>query len=246
MFMPPEKVVFYFKEALKMMNETSYKSLKPVLAATLAALALIVGYIEIVWPLAPWLKLDFSEVVILISFVFLGFNYTLAVIVIRSVIRWLISGHSTNIPFPFFGETVAIVASVVMVLFYMLFSKIFSLTKIVKEPEDISLAEPKSLGKDLLKEFSVGLIITIIMTLVMVGLNFLVVTPSFVSQGEYPFFFNMVNSGKYDRMFGGPGLSNYTIFIVTLYGPFNLVKFASCMAVFTLVKKPLVNALNQE
>lgn len=63
-------------------------------------------------------------------------------------------------------------ASVVMVLFYMLFSKIFSLTKIVKEPEDISLAEPKSLGKDLLKEFSVGLIITIIMTLVMVGLNF--------------------------------------------------------------------------
>ena len=87
-----------------MMNETSYKSLKPVLAATLAALALIVGYIEIVWPLAPWLKLDFSEVVILISFVFLGFNYTLAVIVIRSVIRWLISGHSTNIPFPFLAR----------------------------------------------------------------------------------------------------------------------------------------------
>lgn len=87
-----------------MINNTNNKLLKPVLAAILAALALIVGYLEIVWPMAPWLKLDFSEVVILISFVLIGFNHTLAVIVIRSVVRWLISGHSTNIPFPFLGK----------------------------------------------------------------------------------------------------------------------------------------------
>ncbi len=229
-----------------MINNTNNKLLKPVLAAILAALALIVGYLEIVWPMAPWLKLDFSEVVILISFVLIGFNHTLAVIVIRSVVRWLISGHSTNIPFPFFGETVAIIASIVMILIYMGFSRVLRINNYRYDRPNSVYEGNKSLVSGIGREIALILIVTVLMALFMVTINYLVVTPSFASSGEYPFFISLVNSGKYDRMFGGPGIMNYTIFIVSLYGPFNLVKFASCMILFTLIRRPILIAINSE
>ncbi|MGI6786970.1 MAG: MPN527 family putative ECF transporter permease subunit [Acholeplasmataceae bacterium] len=216
-------------------NYQNNKLLKPVFAAILAALALVVGYVEIVWPVAPWLKLDFSEVVILASFILIGFNHTLAVIVIRSVVRWLITANSTDVPFPFFGETVAIIASLTMVLLYMLFSKVFNNKK---ESQD-------SLKIQIIKDVIVAVIVTLLMTIFMVIINFFIVTPSFASQGAYPFFTSFVNSGKYDGLFGG-GYLNYLIFIITLYGPFNLVKFALCLTVFTLIKKPLFTAITIE
>lgn len=230
-----------------MIKSTQSKLLKPVLAAIFAALALIVGYLEIVWPLAPWLKLDFSEVIILISLILIGFNHTLGVIVIRSVVRWLISGHSTNIPFPFFGETVAIVTSVMMIVIYSTFSKLFYLNTHQKEGRADSIyTRNVGFASGLGREIAVGLIVTVLMSLFMVAINYLVVTPSFASNGEYPFFVQMVNSGKYDRMIGGSGFVNYTIFIVSLYAPFNLVKFASCMFLFTLVRRPLLHAIVQD
>src|SRR5690554_5266772 len=96
---------------IKTKNSVGNKELiRIVFAAILAALAILVGYIEIVWPIAPHLKLDFSEVIVLASLVLIGFKHTIGVIVVRSVVRWLITGR-TDVPFPFFGESIAIIAS---------------------------------------------------------------------------------------------------------------------------------------
>ncbi len=220
---------------------TNNKLLKPIFAAIIAALAIIVGYIEIVWPGAPHLKLDFSEVVILVSLIIVGFNYTLAVIVIRSVVRWLISGHSTNIPYPFFGETIAIVASLVMVLIYMLFIKVIKPKKDSNINEDLPSTKKKEVAKIVGKEIAMIVIVTVLMAIFMVGINFVLVTPAYLSAGEYPLFFQFLNSGNFDG-----GLLEYTSLIVAMYLPFNLVKFALCLTIFTLIKKPLQMAITIE
>ncbi len=230
------------------MTKTQKELLRVVFAAVLAALALVVGYIEIRWPIAPWLKLDFSEVVILITFILIGFKHSLGVIVIRSVIRWLISADSTNVPFPFFGETVAIVASIMLVLVYYLISSLLRNNDFIRKKATDKVEIDASLVKKerityIVKDIVGIILITIIMATFMVVLNFFVVTPSFASQGAYPFFTSFVNSGKYDALIGGSGYWKYGIFVVSVYGPFNLLKFASVMFLFTLIKRPLAAAI---
>lgn len=242
--MPPEKVAFYFKGGIEMTTKNKQnRLLKPVFAAILAALAIIVGYIEIAWPAAPHLKLDFSEVIILVSLLMVGFNYTLGVIVIRSVVRWLITGHSTNIPYPFFGETIAIVASIVMVLIYMLFTKTLKLNKEIAD--DGRIKSPYHIQNknksNFIKELAMIVIVTILMAIFMVGINFVLVTPAYLSAGKHPLFFQFLNSGQFDG-----GLVKYTVLIVSMYLPFNLVKFALCTSVFTIIKKPLKIAITIE
>ena len=229
-------------------SENQKQLLKVVFTAILAGLALVVGYIEIRWPIAPWLKLDFSEVIILLSLIMIGFSHTLGVIVIRSVIRWLITADSTNIPFPFFGETVAIIASIVVVLVYMLANFIFRDNDYeLAKSKERRLPYPKLRNETAIRVFKdVGKIVfvTIILAAFMVAINFFIVTPSFASQGQHIFFTSFVNSGDYAGMIGGTGLRNYTIFVTTLYGPFNLLKFASCLIIFTIIKKQLVKVID--
>lgn len=222
--------------------------IKVVFAAILAALALIVGYVEIVWPLAPWLKLDFSEVVVLISFILLGFRHTVGVIVVRSVIRWLVTTNSTNTPFPFFGETIAIVASISLVVIYLLVSKILKVDNKPKSKETERVKSPYHLAKNgpvkvIAKEIGLIVIVTILMALFMVVFNFLVVTPSFLSAGEHPFFLSFLRAGGNPRM-GGGNIVSYAIAITTFYAPFNLLKFASCLIIFTMMKKPILSTID--
>ena len=76
---------------------TTFTTKKLVLASIFTALSIVIGYLEIPWPLSAWLKLDFSEVVILLSLIVLGFRQTAAVIVLRSIIRWLVSGKKCRL-----------------------------------------------------------------------------------------------------------------------------------------------------
>ena len=52
------------------------KTKKMVLVAILMALGMILNLIEIPYPFAPWLNLDFSEIVVLVAIELLG-PYTL-------------------------------------------------------------------------------------------------------------------------------------------------------------------------
>ena len=225
-------------------SEGKKQLLKIVFAAILAALALVVGYIEIVWPIAPWLKLDFSEVIILISFILIGFKHTLGVIVIRSIVRWLVTSHSTNIPFPFFGELVAITASIVVVLVYMFIRRSLAIkdypaiqnNERVKSPYE---QKKSSAGNKVFKEIMSIILVAILMTLFMVGINFFIVTPAYLSKGSHYFYSTFLNSGDYDGDF-----MTYLSLIVVTYAPFNAVKFASCMVLFSIIKKPITSAID--
>lgn len=167
---------------IKTKNSVGNKELiRIVFAAILAALAILVGYIEIVWPIAPHLKLDFSEVIVLASLVLIGFKHTIGVIVVRSVVRWLITGR-TDVPFPFFGESVAIIASIALVIFFLLISKLLKISNKREEetetrsrgPYDIRYSGPGSLFA---KEIALIAIVTVLMALFMTTINFFIVTP---------------------------------------------------------------------
>ena len=66
---------------------------------TLAAISIVLGLIEIPWPFippplagVPFLKLDFSEIAILVSLILIGADNTFLVIILRTVSRRLIMG----------------------------------------------------------------------------------------------------------------------------------------------------------
>lgn len=235
---------------IKTNHSTAKKELiQVVFGAMLAALAIIVGYVEIVWPPFPFLKIDFSEVIILASLVLIGFKRTIGVIIIRSFVRGLLSPNRTDIPFPFFGETIAAIASIALIVFFLFISKLLKIRNQaeeetqqtrVKSPYDFRYDKPVMVG---IKEVALIIIVTILMTVFMITINFLVVTPAHISIGSELFFTTFVESGKYTHAFG-EGYLGYTLTILGMFGPFNLIKFASCLLLFSLIKKPLINEIN--
>ncbi|NLB84494.1 MAG: ECF transporter S component [Acholeplasmataceae bacterium] len=226
-------------------NDKQKQLSKVILTALFAGLAIIIGYIEIVWPPAPWLKLDFSEVVVLVSLLIIGPKYTTGVIILRSVVRWLITGNNTNIPFPGFGEMIAAIASLTLMLFYMLARKI---TKDydyeIRKRDKSVLPYKKSKLKNLFKTELIKTIIAVLaLVIVMTFINYFVMTPSMLSQGRYPFFTGIVNSGEYKKILG-EGYWAYTVCIIGTYVPFNLIKGLLVMIIFNIIKKPLIMAID--
>jgi riboflavin transporter len=142
-------------------------------SVSLAAVAIIFGIIEIP-TLLPFLKLDLSELAILIAFVFLGFKHTLGIIITRSIVRrFFLSFILSEIV----GEFVAILASLTIVLAFYLAMKLMkrSLPPLI---EEVPIAIPKY---DF-KETVIGTtLITSLLIVFMIILNFFVTTPLYIS-----------------------------------------------------------------
>src|SRR5690554_7918317 len=102
-----------------MTSKNTLQVQKMVLTAIFAALSIIVGFFEIPWPPMPFLKLDFSEVIVLTSLLVVGLPRTIIVIIIRSLIRELIVPKPFE-PIPVIGELMAILGSIVIVVLYRL------------------------------------------------------------------------------------------------------------------------------
>lgn len=96
--------------------KNKYKLRKVVYTISLSAIALVVSLIEIPIPIAVGFKLDLSEVVILVTYLILGFKGSLTVILFRSLTRGLFRGYS---PMNLFGEAIAILASLTILLTYI-------------------------------------------------------------------------------------------------------------------------------
>lgn len=206
-------------------------------AGIFAALAILIGYLEIPWPLTPWLKLDFSEVVVLISFITIGFSYTGAVIVVRSVIRWIISGNNANLV-PFFGEFMAITASLFIVLIYIL-------ATIITNTRTKSLVDLNSSGEEapkmtILQIIINGLIVTVGITLYMTAFNYFVATPLYVSSGKHLYFGSFINDANFAFIHKN-NLWAYTVFTITAYVPFNAVKAVLTMIAFETLRLRIRN-----
>jgi len=210
-----------------MKNEALKKS---VLTAIFAALAVVIGFIQIPWPPAPHLAIDFSEVIILASFVTLGFKYAGVTVLLRSVTRLLI-GLTTTVGsiIPYFGEVIAISASLTILLSYMLITHI---TKTEHKPLFGQREEnPKKVP--FVKHLINLSFVTVVFSILMVALNYFISVPIFVSGGKHIFFTTIIKDPQY--AFLGTTLAAYTTGVVSVYLPFNLLKGILTMGVFELI-----------
>lgn len=220
-----------------MNNKKNIENIKKlVLISILTAVAIVIGIFEIPMPFAPWLKLDFSELVILISNSLLGYIPTIIVIILRSLIRFLISPGSTNIPIPFFGELIAITTSLLIISSYKLISIILKYNDI----EKINFKTPKTYLILITKILLTTLISSIIITI----LNILFITPSYML-GELTFItnnniLNITNSLKIDN-----NTSSYIIFIIVIYLPFNIIKVSINCIIYTILIKPISHIMKK-
>lgn len=211
-----------------MANPNKSKVRTMVLTAVFAALSIVVGFIEIPWPPMPFLKIDFSEVVVLVSLLMIGYPRTIIVIILRSLVREF-SAPKPFEPIPLVGEIMAIFGSIVII---SLFRLIFSRRKEKRENFDFyCIAEKESLLMKIFKSFLVAVGFSIFMT----ALNFFITVPIFLSGTDHLHFVSFVK----DSAYVGVTENNYwvyTIFILTNFLPFNLVKGVLTMLVFDIIR----------
>lgn len=88
--------------------------------AMMAALATVLSFIQIPYPVAPYMKFDPNDIIILISVVYLGWKSTSLVVFLRSFIRYF-NGRGT-----IFGEIAAFCSSMIFMSTYALIRKLFN------------------------------------------------------------------------------------------------------------------------
>lgn len=203
------------------MKNTALK--KSVLAASFVAIAVVVGMIQIPWPPAPFLSLDFSEVIILACLITLGFRFASITIILRSAVRLLMGLTTTaGTAIPYFGEVVALIASFSIIVAYFIITKI---TKTSHRPLiDFKEEEPErhSLFKNIVNISFVATIFTIVMVL----FNYFIAIPINTTGGAHIFV------KSYVEEFYNGNYWAYTTFLIPIVLPFNLVKIVITMIIF--------------
>lgn len=203
------------------MKNTALK--KSVLTAAFVAIAIVVGMIQIPWPPAPFLSLDFSEVIILACLITLGFKLASVSIVLRSAVRLLMGLTTTaGTALPYFGEVMALIASFSIIVGYVVITKI---TKTSHQPLiDFKEEEPErySVFKNIINLSFV----TVIFTIVMVLFNYFFAIPINTTAGAHIFVKSYV-----EELYGG-NYWGYTTFLIPIVLPFNLMKIIVTMIIF--------------
>lgn len=191
---------------------TNHKKIKIlVLLSILLSLSLVLGLIEVNYFLVPWLKFDLSEIAILITISILSYKYAIIAVLFRSIIRYFITTQ-TNIPVPFFGESVAIFSSFLLILLFFIFKKFDKNNKMI---------------------FIKYILIILIHTLIITFLNFIFITPSYLNLK-----LSFINS----ETINNPLVKgNYTIFILYTYIPFNLIKNIFSVSLYLLILNAIKN-----
>lgn len=207
-----------------------------VVVSILTAISVVVGLGEIIWPLAPWLKLDFSEVIILCSLLIVGYSRTLIVIILRSVIRLLISSHSTVIPFFGFGELVAIIVSILII-------SIYQLNNIVLRTDDYKISNVKNYKFYLFSLIKL-VIVSLLTTAIVVLLNYFIITPSYAN-GVISIA-RPSQLKKLEKILKIKDINMYSYFkaIFIIYFPFNIVKLLSNLSIYFILSLGLTKTID--
>lgn len=242
---------------------SNYLRLKKMLyIVVLATIAIVLGLIELP-VILPWLKLDLSEVVILVAVIVLGYKGALSVVFLRAAGRrifkliapFLNIGLVEDPIMGLIGEMIAIIASLIIILTYYLVSKAI---KTHRKPliMAIDVEPPKTTLKELIM---VTFFITFALSVVLVSFNFLIGTPLYLSYYGHVYF------GVLDRVYltsfgfvSDPGLQqaiqsisdawyldepifsanlrSFFIYNVVSYVPFNIGKGLLTSLVFLAIK----------
>lgn len=184
------------------------------IAAVLGALGTIIMLVGtyLSYPLAPWLKLEPSDTVILVTYVLCGWQYSIVCAVIKAVVNILILGPVGPIAI---GQITAIITSLVYVASLCL-CQLFA----------------KKFEHKIVYRIVSYVIITLIVSVVLTLCNYLFITPTYMSQ-KPDSCFNPAFSGTVQLGANFKGSLFWVCF--SLYLPFNIIKGIIVCVLFELL-----------
>lgn len=201
------------------------KTKEMTLIAILAALGMLLNLIEIPYPLAPWLNLDLSEIVVLTAVSALGIIPAIFVCLCKFLVSIMFKGPVGPIAI---GQITALIASLTICITYYVLDKVI-----------------KTKNKKL--NYIINMILTmLVFAFMMFVINYLFVTPTYIMNKptwytQLPFTLDI---NAFNKQYGGnihvPSFLNfmspYAQAIFIIYFPFNFIKGIICAVVYSFVK----------
>ncbi|MBQ6730720.1 MAG: ECF transporter S component [Bacilli bacterium] len=197
--------------------------------AMLAALGFVLmAFAQFPYPLAPWLKIEISEIITIIAYALYGFPGGLSVALIKTLLNLAVHGPvGLGI-----GDLTAFITSCMFILGLFIASHLLKWFK-------------KGLGFRVLSYVIIAAIVTVVLT----ALNAIVITPSYLTvfgpNAHFSTCFepgviqNVASyiTGKEDIAVNG---WSYVGIITSIYAPFNLMKAAACCLIYELIFNRLI------
>ena len=199
--------------------------------AMLAALGFVLmAFAQFPYPLAPWLKIEISELITIIAYALYGFPAGISVSLIKTLLNLAVHGPvGLGI-----GDLTAFITSCMFVLGLFITSHLLKWFK-------------KGLGFRVLSYVIIALIVTTVLT----TLNAIVITPSYLTvYGPNPHFSTCFSYGIIQDVIDfinknlkwnvEANVGTYIGLIALIYVPFNLMKAAVCCLVYELIFNRLI------
>lgn len=174
-----------------------------VLALLSAIGVILMSYLQIPYPIAPFLKIEFSDFVVIFAFLLFGFKEALIVAIVKTGCDLLIRGPEVGGMYPFVAHLTALIASLAYVVALWVANKLIKSDKLVFKIAKYSF---------------VVLLVSCIMTFA----NYTILTPLFL--GEVSFFGIGLSDKTLEMITNLTGVNNFLLAIIFLYMPFNLLK----------------------
>ena len=208
--------------------------LKLVTISILSALGFVLmAFVRLPYPIAPWLMIELSEVTVLIAYAAYGFWASFSVAIIKTALDMTIHGPTLGLGI---GNITALFASLMFVFSLFICSRILKLFN-------------KGFKHRLIGYGVITLFVSVSLTL----LNAIVSTPSYLTAyGSNPHYSTCFEPGAIEnviRYFHDQevmiGIESYFGIIALIYIPFNLLKAGLDCLVYELLFNRLVYVLIQ-
>ena len=197
--------------------------------AMLAAVGFVLmSFAQFPYPFAPWLKVEVSEIVVIIAYALYGFPGGVLVALIKTLLNLAVHGPSGL----GIGDITAFITSCMFLLGLFITSHVLKWFK-------------KGLGFRVLSYVAIAAIVTFVLT----TLNAIVITPSYLTVfGPNAHFSTCFEDGVIQNTAGyltGNSDATYNSWtyigiIASIYAPFNLMKVALCCLVYELLFNRLI------
>ena len=189
--------------------------------------AVLMAFVKIPDPFAPWLEIEISEIVTILAYALYGLPGGALVAIIKTGLKILFVGTSSN----YLGELTAILASLMFIVGMFITSHL----KWFK----------KGIGFRIVAYVSIAILVSATMTL----FNAIFITPSYLTiYANPPRLSTCFEDGMILKVYNYLTKSNveavnawpYIGAISVIYGPFNLLKVAICFAAYEILFNRLI------
>ena len=220
-----EKGLFFMKRSFRSASEIITRI---TTLAMLSALGFVMmAFLQIPYPTAPWLKIEFSELTTIIAYALYGLPGGLVVALVKTLLNLAVHGPvGLGI-----GDLTAFFTSCMFILGLFITSRL----KLFK----------KGLGFRLIAYGFIAILVTCVLTI----LNAIVITPSYLTVfGPDAHFSTCFDEGVIQRVTeyitheSNPSVNgwSYVGLISSIYAPFNLLKAGACCLIYEILFNRLI------